>query len=69
MADLNYWLTHENILYGKPHKHRKPKKIRLHKAHLRNPLLSHAKHPKAAPAIVSKRNPFRRTRRGAYITK
>ncbi len=56
-------------LYGHPHKKKKARHHKLAKAHLKNHLLSHAKHPKAAPAITARNNPFRRTKRGAYETK
>lgn len=68
LPEAQKWVSERySVLHGHPHKKpRKPRKIRLHKAHIHNALISHAKHPKAAPAIVSRTNPFRRTRRGSY---
>lgn len=36
-----------NALYGHPHKKKKARKIKIHRAHLRNHLISHGKHPTA----------------------
>lgn len=36
-----------HALYGHPHKAKKAKKIKIHRAHLSNHLLSHGKHPVA----------------------
>lgn len=66
LPEAQKWVSARySVLHGHPQrKPKKPKKIRLHKAHIHNALIAHGKHP---PAIVSKTNPFRRTKRGAYI--
>ena len=71
LPQAEQWARQQVPLHGTPHLKRK-KKIRLartpklHIAHTHNRLIAAGRHPE--PAIVSKRNPFRRTRRGAYRT-
>ena len=52
-------------LYGHPHKKKKHKKIRIHKAHKTNHLISAGQHPAAAAKPL--KDPFRRST--GYIQK